>query len=45
VVVFGIEAAMLLTSLIILRRVDVGAFREQVSETSLVERAAIASDL
>jgi BCD family chlorophyll transporter-like MFS transporter len=45
VVVFGIEAAMLLISLIILRRVDVGAFREQVSETSLVERAAIASDL
>jgi BCD family chlorophyll transporter-like MFS transporter len=45
VVVFGIEAVMLLTSLIILRRVDVGAFHEQVSETSLVERAAIASDL
>jgi BCD family chlorophyll transporter-like MFS transporter len=46
VVVFGIEAAMLLVSLFMLRRIDVRAFKDRVDEgASLVERAAIASEL
>lgn len=44
VVVFGIEAAMLLASLILLRRIDVSAFRSQAKEPSLVERAALATE-
>jgi BCD family chlorophyll transporter-like MFS transporter len=44
VVVFGIEAAMLFASLFLLRGVDVSAFRRQVQEPSLVERAALAAD-
>jgi BCD family chlorophyll transporter-like MFS transporter len=46
VVVFGIEAAMLAVSLLMLRSIDVGAFREQVeSQPSLVERAAMAGEV
>jgi BCD family chlorophyll transporter-like MFS transporter len=42
--VFGIEAAMLLASLFMLRSIDVSAFRRQAEEPSLVERAAVASE-
>lgn len=44
VVVFGIEAFMLLASLILLRWVDVSAFRRQSEAYSLVERAALAAE-
>ena len=45
VVVFGIEVAMLLGSLILLRYIDVERFRHQMKEVpSLIERAAIAGD-
>jgi BCD family chlorophyll transporter-like MFS transporter len=44
VVVFCIEAGMLLASLLLLRRIDVSAFKQQVEEHSLVERAALASE-
>jgi hypothetical protein len=44
VIVFGIEAGMLLLSLILLRWIDVSAFRRQVAEHSLLERAALASE-
>jgi MFS transporter, BCD family, chlorophyll transporter len=44
-IVFTIMAIILLISLLMLRRIDVTTFRKQVEdETSLVERAAIASD-
>jgi len=44
-VVFVIEAAMLLGSLVLIRYIDVGRFRQQMQvEPSLIERAAIASD-
>ncbi len=42
VVVFAIEAAMLALSLLILRKVNVEEFQQQVEKTSLVERAAVA---
>ncbi len=42
VIVFGMEALMLVVSLFLLRRIDVGAFRRQTEQASLVERAAIA---
>jgi BCD family chlorophyll transporter-like MFS transporter len=45
VVVFGIMAALLLISLLILRRIDVAAFREQSERTPLVERAALAGEV
>jgi len=45
VVVFVIEVIMLLGSLILLRYIDVGRFRQQMKEEpSLIERAALASD-
>ena len=44
VVVFSIEAAMLLVSLMMLRGIDVKAFRQQTDGLSLVERAAIAGE-
>jgi len=44
VIVFGTEAGMLLLSLILLRWIDVSAFRRQVAEHSLLERAALASE-
>ncbi len=45
IVVFIIEAMMLAVSLIILRGIDVREFRQQAEKTSLVERAAIATDI
>ncbi len=45
VVVFIIEAVMIAVSLVMLRKIDVRAFRQQADHHSLVERAAIASDL
>jgi len=44
VTVFGIEAALLLVSLLLLRRIDVGAFRDQAEHQTLVERAALAGE-
>jgi MFS transporter, BCD family, chlorophyll transporter len=44
VVVFLLEAAMLLVSLVILRKIDVSAFQRRARATSLVERAALASE-
>jgi len=43
-VVFAIEALMLLMAAIMLRRIDVRAFQKQTSEPSFAERAAIASN-
>lgn len=45
VVVFAIMAVLLLISLIMLRRVNVSAFQEQVESPSLVERAAVATEV
>jgi BCD family chlorophyll transporter-like MFS transporter len=45
VVVFGIEAAMLLVSLFMLRGINVGEFQREAEQPSLVERAAVASDV
>jgi BCD family chlorophyll transporter-like MFS transporter len=44
VVVFGIEALMLLISLLLLRYINVSEFRRQEGGSSLVERTAIASE-
>jgi BCD family chlorophyll transporter-like MFS transporter len=45
VVVFVIEVIMLLGSLVLLRYIDVGRFRQQMKDSpSIVERAAIAND-
>jgi len=41
ILVFGIEAVMLLISLFILRRIDVSAFRQQSRRISLAEQAAL----
>ena len=41
VVVFGVEAALLLLSLRLLRQIDVTAFAEQAGRHTLVERAAL----
>jgi len=43
-VVFGIEALMLLVSLLLLQKIDVGAFRRQAEQPSLLERASLAAD-
>jgi BCD family chlorophyll transporter-like MFS transporter len=43
--VFLIEAAMLMLSLYILRIIDVNAFKQQSTDHSVIERAAIAGDL
>lgn len=45
VVVFGIEAAMLLVSLVMLRRINVAEFLRDAEKPSLVERAAVASEV
>jgi BCD family chlorophyll transporter-like MFS transporter len=45
VVVFGIMATLLLVSLVMLRRIDVAAFRQQTEQASLVERAALAGEV
>jgi BCD family chlorophyll transporter-like MFS transporter len=45
VIVFGIEAIMLLASLFMLRKIDIGAFRKQVAEEpSLIERVALSGE-
>ena len=45
VVVFGLMALMMLATLVMLRRIDVQAFRRDAeSEPSLIERAAMAGD-
>ena len=43
-VVFGIEALMLLVATIMLYRINVNAFRKQVEEPSFVEKVAIAAE-
>ncbi|MBN1668798.1 MAG: BCD family MFS transporter, partial [Anaerolineales bacterium] len=45
VVVFGILAGFMLISLVLLGRVDVRAFQQHGRQSSVVERAALASDL
>jgi BCD family chlorophyll transporter-like MFS transporter len=45
VIVFVIEAALLIISLVLLQRIDVSVFRKQAGEeNSLVERAAMANE-
>jgi MFS transporter, BCD family, chlorophyll transporter len=44
VVVFAIEAGMLLVSLFMLRQINVGEFRKTVDQPSLVEQAALANE-
>jgi BCD family chlorophyll transporter-like MFS transporter len=45
VIVFAMMAAIMFVSLVLLRSIDVAAFRRQAEENmSLVERAALASD-
>lgn len=43
-VVFGIEAMMLLLAVILLQRIDVNAFRKQVEEPSFAEKVALAAE-
>jgi hypothetical protein len=43
-VVFSIEALMLLIAALILYRIDVSAFRKQVQEPSFVEKVAMATE-
>jgi len=43
-VVFAIEAAMLIVSLRVLRQIDVGAFRRQTEQPPVIERAALANE-
>ena len=43
--VFSILALLLFISLIILRRIDVSAFKQEAESTSVIERAALASDV
>ena len=43
-VVFGIEALMLLVATIMLYRININAFRKQVEEPSFVEKVAIAAE-
>jgi BCD family chlorophyll transporter-like MFS transporter len=43
-VVFGIEAGMLLIAAFMLSRIDVAAFHKQIEEPSFAEKIAIASD-
>jgi BCD family chlorophyll transporter-like MFS transporter len=44
ILVFGIEAALVALSLLLLQRIDVSAFRRQAQQPSIVERVAIAAD-
>lgn len=44
VAVFVIEAGLVLASLILLRGIDVGAFRRQAEEPAVLERAALAGE-
>ncbi|MBV6397537.1 MAG: Protein PucC [Anaerolineales bacterium] len=43
-VVFGIEAAMLLAAAIMLSRIDVGAFKKQAHDPSFVDKVAVAAE-
>ncbi len=43
-VVFGIEALMLLVAAIMLSRIDVNMFRKQVQDPSFIDKVALASD-
>lgn len=43
-VVFGIEAAMLATAVMILARIDVSAFKKQATEPAFVEKVALAAE-
>lgn len=43
-VVFGIEAALLLIAALMLAHIDVGAFRRQAEEPSFVEKVGLAAD-
>lgn len=45
VIVFGVMAAFMLSSLWMLARIDVNAFQQRNQQASVVERAAIAGDL
>jgi BCD family chlorophyll transporter-like MFS transporter len=45
VLVFGIMAILILVSLLMLRRIDVAAFRQQADKTSTIERAALAGEV
>jgi MFS transporter, BCD family, chlorophyll transporter len=45
ITVFAIEAAMLGASLLLLRRINVSAFKQKASSISMVERAAMAGDV
>ena len=44
IVVFAIQAGMLVVSLVLLGRIDVSLFRQEASSLSVVERAAIATE-
>jgi BCD family chlorophyll transporter-like MFS transporter len=44
VIVFGVMAAFMLISLVMLARIDVNAFRQSEEQSSVVERAAMAGD-
>jgi len=43
-VVFGIEATMLLVAAIMLSRIDVGAFKKQAHDPSFVDKVAVAAE-
>lgn len=45
ILVFILMAGLMLASILLLRRIDVSAFRQQVQEPSLVERAALATEI
>ena len=44
IVVFLIQAGLLVVSLLVLRRVDVSLFRHQADETTVIERAALTGE-
>jgi len=45
VLVFGLEAALLFLSLLLLRQIDVQRFRSQASRMNMAERASLMNDL
>jgi hypothetical protein len=45
VVVFSFLAALLLISVVLLRRIDVTAFRKQAEGSSVFEKAALAGEV
>jgi BCD family chlorophyll transporter-like MFS transporter len=44
IIVFGVMAGFMLISLVMLKRIDVNAFRQSEEQPSVIERAAIAGD-